>query len=167
MPNAIPALIAALSLSDPSHRAKAAEQLAQAGTDAQAAAVPLVLACGDEAEEVRTWATSALEELGPPDAADVGMLTSLVEAQSPDVAYWAATLLGRLKDAAASAVNALSVAVERSSHLAVRQRATWALGEIGTAAVAALPFLHRAASNADPRLARLAIEAIQKVECPG
>ena len=92
---------AALSDAEVAKRAQAAEELAQLGSEARPAAVALVLACGDEAEEVRQWATSALEEMGPPEASDVGPLISFIEAKSPDVGYWAATLLGRLKADAA------------------------------------------------------------------
>ena len=123
----------------------------------------LVLACGDEAEEVPQWVASAREEMGPPETSDVSPLVSLIEAKSPDVGYWAATLLGRLKAEAAPAVDALADAVARSPHLPVRQRAAWALGEIGPAAAAALPSLRKAATDADPRLARLAQQAIEQI----
>lgn len=163
MPTNLSNLIAALSAPGADQRAQAAEQLAQPGADAQAAAVALVLACGDEAEEVRQWATSALEEMGPPEAADVGQLVSLIEAKSPDVGYWAVTLLGRLKAESASAVDALAHALAESPHLPVRQRAAWALGEIGTAAAASLPQLQTASAGSDARLARLAQEAIKQI----
>jgi HEAT repeat protein len=163
MPSNLSQLIASLSARDADQRAQAAEQLAQLGADAQPAAVALVLACGDEAEEVRQWATSALEELGPPEATDVSQLISLIEAKSADVGYWAVTLLGRLKAQAAPAVETLAHAVTESQHLAVRQRAAWALGEIGPAAAATLPTLRKAAGDPDPRLARLARQAIEQI----
>lgn len=163
MPSNLPQLIAALSDANAENRSQAAEQLAQLGADAQPAAVALVLACGDEAEEVREWATSALESLGPPEATDVGQLISLIEAKSPDVGYWAVTLLGRLKAQAAPAVEALARTVAASPHLSVRQRAAWALGEIGPAAATVLTTLQKAATDPDARLARLAQEAIGRV----
>jgi HEAT repeat protein len=156
-------LIANLSDPDPGKRAEAAEQLAQLGPDAQPAAVALVLANGDESEEVRQWATAALEEMGPPQASDADHLTALIAAQSPDVGYWAATLLGRLGADAVPAVEGLSHAVIGSPHLSVRQRSAWALGEIGPAAAAALPSLRKAADDPDPRLARLAQQAVDQV----
>ena len=54
-------------------------------------------------------------------------------------------------------------AVAGSPHLPVRQRAAWALGEIGPAAAAAVPTLQKAAGDPDPRLARLAQEAIDQI----
>lgn len=154
-------LTAALSARDAEQRAQAAEELSQLGSDAQPAAVALVLTCGDEAEEVRQWASSALEEIGPPLSSDVGQLASLLKHESPDVGYWAATLLGRLKAEAAPAVDALAHAVAGSPHLSVRQRAAWALGEIGSPA--AIPSLKKAATDPDPRLARLAQQAIEQI----
>jgi HEAT repeat protein len=155
--------LAGLSAQDSDKRMQAAEQLAQLGAAAQPAALALVLACGDETEEVRQWAASALEGIGPPDTADVGQLASFLDGRSPDVGYWAATLLGRLKAGAVAAVDALARAVVESPHLAVRQRAAWALGEIGPAAAAALPSLRKAAGDSDRRLARLAQQAIGRV----
>jgi HEAT repeat protein len=101
--------------------------------------------------------------MGPPEASDAGQLASFLEGRSPDVGYWTATLLGRLKAEAAPAVEVLGRAVAGSPHLSVRQRAAWALGEIGPAAVAAVPALQKAAADPDPRLSRLAQEAIGQI----
>jgi HEAT repeat protein len=163
MPINLSSLVAALFDANAENRAQAAEQLAVLGADAQPAAVALVLACGDEAEEVREWTTSALENLGPPEATDVGPLMSLIEAKTPDVGYWAATLLGRLKAQAAPAVETLARAVAVSPHLPVRQRAAWAVGEIAPVAADALPNLCKAPSDPESRLARLAQEAINPI----
>jgi HEAT repeat protein len=124
------ALISALSNVDAASRTQAAEQLTQLGTDAQPAAVALVLACGDEAEDVRKSAMSALEKMGTPEGADISQLIALIKAKSPDVGYWAVTLLGRLKTEAAPALDDLAQAAAESPHLLVRQRAAWALAEI-------------------------------------
>jgi HEAT repeat protein len=156
-------LIADLTAPDASKRAQAAEQLAQLGSDAQPAAVALVRATGDDGEEVRQWAASALEEMGPPSVSDLNQLAALIEDHSSDVGYWATTLLGRLKAEAAPAVNALARAVGGQQAIAVPQRAAWPLGEIGPAAVAALPTLKQVASDPDPRLARLAQQAISQI----
>ncbi len=48
-------------------------------------------------------------------------------------------------------------------HLSVRQCATWALGKIGSAAIAALPAPNKVAADPDTRLARLAKEAIKQI----
>ncbi|MBW3543175.1 MAG: HEAT repeat domain-containing protein [Planctomycetes bacterium] len=144
-------------------RAAAAESLARLGPNARAAAVPLVRAAGDADEAVREWAVAALEELGPPERADAKSLAELL-ASTEGSAYWAATLLGRLRAEAAEAVPALAAALAADRPLSVRQRAAWALGQIGTAAVAALDALRTAAAADEPRLARLAGIALEQIE---
>jgi HEAT repeat protein len=47
--------------------------------------------------------------------------------------------------------------------LVVKQRASWALGKIGPPAASAREALARAARDADPRLARLATEALAAI----
>src|SRR5262249_14436127 len=150
--------------SDTGERGRAAEELSRLGPEAQAAAIPLARACGDNAEEVREWAVAALEDLGPPAVADCAGLAELLSDEHADVAYWAATLLGRLQAAAAPALSALTTALAQSPHLAVQQRAVWALGAIGPAAGNARPALEKAAAGQDPRLADLAQAALKQID---
>jgi HEAT repeat protein len=153
----------ALGGNDAAARQAAAERLAQLGPDAQAAAVPLVEACAIDDDSLHEFVTAALEELGPPLPGDVAKLAALVSHRSLDVAYWAATLLGRLKDHSASAVNELVAALDAHPEISVKQRAAWALGQIGPAAIETLAALQKAAASSDPRLARVAQEAIEKL----
>ena len=157
------AILAALTGSEPSTRAEAAEKLAGLGPDARAAAVGLVRACADDSEEVCQWVTAALEELGPPPAADTAAISELLADGNSDVAYWAATLLGRLGPDAAGAVPALADAVTNHPAMPARQRAAWALGKIGPAAAGAVEPLKKVAVGDDPRLARLAQQAIEAI----
>ena len=90
------ALIAGLLAPQPAERAAAAERLARLEHAAQPAAVALVEAMGDPDDHVKNWVNAALEGLGPPSAEDLQPLVRLLTHESPDVAYWAATLLGRL-----------------------------------------------------------------------
>ncbi|MFM9057955.1 MAG: HEAT repeat domain-containing protein [Planctomycetaceae bacterium] len=154
------ALAAHLAADDLPVRREAAERLARLGESAAPAAAALVRACGDADEQVREQAVAALEDLGPPPPAATGQLGDLVAHRDPLVAYWATTLLGRAGEDAATAVPVLVGCLESTVDLAVRQRAAWALGKIGPAAAAARDALARAASAEDPRLARLAAEAI-------
>jgi hypothetical protein len=87
--------------------------------------------------------------------------------RSGAAAYWAATLLGRCGEGAASAVGALAMAVDSTADAAVRQRAAWALGQIGAAASAARGVLEKAAGSADERLARLAQAALAGLDETG
>ena len=159
----ITALIESLRSTDPSEQQAAAERLARLGPDARPAAVSLVEACATHDEGTREWITSALEDLGPPRSGDSARLAALVANRSLDVAYWAATLLGRLRDEAGEAVPELAAAVDGHPELAVRQRAAWALGKIGPAAASARGALEKAAGDADRRLAALARDAMAKI----
>jgi HEAT repeat protein len=164
MPNDISQLLAALSDRDLHRRMQAVEQLARLGADARPAAVPLVRLCGDDDEQIREWATAALEELGPPAPADAAALVELLKDHSSDVATWSATLLGRLGPQGAVAVKPLADIVASSRPGVVRQRAAWALGQIGPAAADSLAVLQKAAASDDARLARLAQRAIEQVQ---
>jgi HEAT repeat protein len=152
--------IAQLSSRDASQQAAAAEALAQLGTEARPAAVALVRACGSSNDAVCQWSTAALEELGPPPLGQIHELIELARDPLDDVAYWAITLLGRAGDNAAPAVAALVQILSSSTKLSVRERAAWALGKIGPAAVAARSALREAAAGDEPRLRRLAEKAL-------
>jgi len=157
------ALAAQLSSTDGGARRAAAERLAQMAEAAAPAAAQLVRACGDADEQVREQAVAALEDLGPPTTEAIGQIIQLVAHADPLVAYWATTLLGRAGEDAASATPALAGCLTSPADLSVKQRAAWALGKIGPAAAAARDALGRAASDADPRLARLATEALAAI----
>lgn len=152
-----------LESTDVDQRIGAAEQLSYLAEDAQAAAIPLVRAMADENEEVREWISSALEELGPPDHADAEALAGLLDDQNADVGYWASTLLGRLGRNAAPAVPQLARVVDSQTALQVRERAAWALGKIGPAAMSATDSLRKAAASDHSRLARLANKALEQI----
>lgn len=153
--------IDALSDGDPGRRADAAERLAKLGDGARGAAVPLVRAAGGQDERVRQWAAAALEELGPPAPEDGPALAELLRADNTDVGYWAATLLGRLADGRFT--GELAAALDKQRPQSVRERACWALGRIGPDARVALPALEAVAQETEPRLARLARSAIERI----
>ena len=152
-----------LAAADSAERTAAAEALCHAGEAAAPVAAALVNACADGESGVVEWAVAALEELGAPPADSVTALAGLVASPQPLVAYWAVTLLGRCGADAAPAVAAIADRLATGSPAEVRQRAAWALGKIGPAATAARPALEAATKDADPRLARLAGEALGAV----
>jgi HEAT repeat protein len=155
-------LIHDLSSDSASEREAASEQLLTMGEAAVAAAVPLVRAVSDSSETVRENAVGALEGIGVPDRGDLHALRGLVHSGKPDVAYWAVTLIGRLGSDAAAAVEDLARALASpASH--VRQRAAWALGEVGSLAAPAIPALRTAAQSNDARLARFAQRALDAI----
>ena len=145
-------------------RRAAAEALARLEHAAQPAAVPLIDACGDEDDVVREWAAAALEGVGAPAPSDCDRLAQRVGAANPGIAWWAATLLGRLGSEAQPAVAPLTAALESHPASEVRQRAAWALGKIGRPARAAIPALRASTNGADARLVRLAQQALDAIE---
>jgi HEAT repeat protein len=156
-------LITALSAADAVRRSQGAEQLSRLGEGARAAAVPLVHAAGDPDEAVREWAVAALEELGPPLEKDVESLATMLDSAAPDVAYWAATLLGRLGPTAVAATPCLIKALTNTPHTVAKERAAWALGKIGPGAGEAASALDKAAAGNEPRLARVAQRSLKQI----
>lgn len=164
MPDDLTQYTTDLKAADPAVRIAAAERLMRLGPEAQAAAVALAQAACDQDEGVREAVIAAVEELGPPSSADAPALAKLLGNPSSDVGYWAATLLGRLAIEAADTVTGLATAVTTAADPVVRQRAAWALGQVGPAAAPALDVLRQAADSDDPRLQRLAARAIAQIE---
>ena len=152
-------------LRDPevAQRVTAAENLSLMGPDASFAAVELVEACADD-EAVREFAVAALEELGPPPTKSLGRLCELAANSDPLVAYWAITLLGRLGTQAQSSQDDLVSLLVGASDSSVRQRAAWAMGQIGADSEAAIGQLKRAAESSDARLARLAKASLDQIQ---
>ncbi len=146
-------------------REAAAECLSRMGSDAMEAAVELVLACKD-APTVRDLAIATLEDLGAPPVSKMALLTDLISASEPLVAYWAVTLVGRLGADASECEIALASALSRSEDLAVRQRIAWALGQTGVASNEAVLALDAATQSSDARLARLARAALEQRQAP-
>lgn len=156
-------LVADLQAAEESTRVAAAEKLAQAEGELQLVALEVVETLPDQPEQVREWLVEALENMGPPDSGDVAPLAELLKHANRDVAYWAATLLGRLKKGAATAQGALADCVGAHPEMAARQRAVWALGKIGLPSEAARAALTKAATSDNPRLARMAREALEAI----
>ncbi len=148
---------------DAANRANAAECLGMAGANAACAAIELVRACGDT-EEVRDWAVAALENMGPPAIDMQTQLEELAISKDSLVSYWAITLLGRLGATATSSQKVLSQVLSNSEDLSVRERAAWSLGQIGVTIDDAVKALEQAEGAGEPRLSRLAKEALLQIQ---
>lgn len=150
-----------LRSSDEDMRAAAAENLCRAGAASAGSAIDLLNACGDE-ESVRKWAVAALEDLGPPGLGALQPLSNLVSSPNSLIAYWAATLLGRLGPSAAASQDAIASVLTNSKDAAVQERCAWALGKIGVTSSKALTALNQARASSNQRLARLSESALSQ-----
>ncbi len=153
-----------LRSTDTATRRAAATALANSEISLTPWAIALVEAAGDLDEHVRAWAADALETLGTPRITDLPPLVRLLQDSTDgEMAYWAATLLGRLGPAAFPATEVLSHTVRHSPYLPVRERAVWALGRIGPRAKSASSALRDASTKGPPRLRRLATAALESL----
>ncbi len=127
-------------------------------------AVRCVELAGSHDDEVRLTAADALETSVLPLADEIAPLAMLLDnADDGEVAYWAATMLGRLGPVASAATPELERCLRESLYLPARERAAWAISRIGPKAAAAMPTLCDVASGSPPRLQRLALQAIDSV----
>ncbi|MDX1964247.1 MAG: hypothetical protein SFX18_13925 [Pirellulales bacterium] len=114
-------------------------------------------------ESIREQAVEICEGMQSPPAELAIPLTTYLPTARGDAAYWCVTLLGRLAGESVAAISVLATCLERHELLAVRERAAWALGKIGPAAQKARPSLEKAAAATDPRLSRLAKDALEAI----
>lgn len=123
--------------------------------------LPLVV---DRDEVIRDLATELLDRWVQPTAVELGVLMqTLRETTDGELEYWAATLVGRLGPQAAPATGLLATVLLDSACLAARERAAWALSQIGPAARAATNSLRQIGHDDPPRLQRLAQSALTSV----
>lgn len=155
-------MVADLESRDSDRRAAAAEWISHQ-PDASAEALCVLDALGDSDERVREWITATLEEIEKPLESIVAPLAERLEHDNSDVAYWAATLLGRIGPAAGAARAALANLLDiDETDLSTRERAAWALGKIGMAGAqeTAKAALERATQSPHSRLATTAKRAL-------
>lgn len=149
---------------DPHHRCEAIRKIAQSGKTYVGLTATIIRLVADRDEETRAWACEALESLVVPEPSDLAELTQLLrETNDGDIEYWSATMIGRLGSAAGPATGALANCLLDSACLAARERAAWALSEIGPPARGAVNALLQIGPDDPPRLQRLAASAIQAV----
>ena len=159
MPSSLIDLVKKLESGEPTERAAAAESLCQLEEGCQPACVALVRASSMD-DATREWANAALESMGAPAATDIDSLCRMLSDPSSDVAYWAATLLGRLEEQGTAACDALVQVVGTGQDLNVRERAVWALQRIGCTSESVIEILEHAAKSQNARFARVAQQAL-------
>jgi hypothetical protein len=118
----------------------------------------------DSDEQTRHWACESLDRVVSPEAEELASLIEMLRnTNDGEIEYWTATMIGRLGPAAAGATGVLANVLLDSSCLAARERAAWALSQIGPAARSALNSLRQIGNDDPPRLRRLAESAMAAV----
>ncbi len=149
---------------NPEHRCSAIRKIAQSGRHLTGITAAVILLVADKDEETRNWAFEALETAITPLPNEISGLIDLLRDKSDgEIEYWSATMLGRLGPVAGSATAVLANCLLDSACLAARERAAWALSEIGPAAGSAMNALRQIGPEDPPRLQRLAASAIESV----
>ena len=127
---------------------------------ARQSAVALVLSMHDGNDEVRAWAAEVLENMGAPPIESAVQLAELTRHVIAPVSAWACKLIGRLGEEGSRFQDILAAVVERHADVLVQQEAVAALAKVGNLSPSTREVLHRAATNENPRLKRLAQTAL-------
>jgi hypothetical protein len=114
----------------------------------------------DSVPPVREAAVGVCERADEWDTFLVEPLAKLLGQVRNDAAYWCATLLGRFGADAASAVPALSAALQQLTYAPALQRVILALGKIGPAAASAKPLIAKFSEHRDQHLASTAKDVL-------
>lgn len=117
----------------------------------------------DSDEEVRNWASEAVENLDSPSPAYAAQISKYVTSPVDDVAFWALKLLGRMGEEALSQESIIAMALKPERAIVVRQNAAWALGKLGSLTAETQSGLQEAAASSDARLSELAKQALEMV----
>lgn len=155
---------------DPQHRREAAFALAAIGPDAKDATPFLIeVLTNDEEPSVRHAAIYAIGKIGPDAAAAKDALSKNMESDdkfTKMASVWALLQIQPTDKAIhVVALPLLIGAVENAEIDRVRYEAAAALGNIGAAALPAVPVLEKAAANDDSSMVREAAkEAIEKIK---
>jgi len=163
-PDSLDAIKIDLAHEDTKRRCDAVRTVAQSGRLQSGITATVIQLVADKNEEVCMWACEALESRISPSPTEVVELIELLrDAKDGEVAYWTATMIGRLGSNASGATAVLANVLLDSPCLAARERAAWALSEIGPPAKSAMNALKQIGPEDPPRLQRLAAFAIEAV----
>lgn len=150
-----------LEATDPAVRCQALTSLINNTPRLSDLTIELLQGACDLHPSVSDLAIATLEDMGPPEKGQLAEIVRFVQRPADsETVYWATTLIGRLGPEAAGAVPTLAGVLANSSFLHVREKAAWALGQVGPAAVGATAVLQAAAEQSSPRLQRLAQAAL-------
>lgn len=145
-------------------RRAAVRDVARQNTQQTGMTAAVIALVSDKDEQTRYWAAEALDRVVRPEPDEVPVLIDLIRnASDGEVEYWTATMLGRLGSVASRATGVLAAVLLDSSCLAARERAAWALSQIGPAARSSLNALRQIGQDDPPRLRRLAEIAMESL----
>lgn len=148
---------------NPNIRYQALQTLTEQSPSLGSLAPELLRASNDPSPTIQQFAIAKLEDLEDPDPSQVADILRYVQRPADsETVYWGITLIGRMGADGAEAVPMLAGVLANSPFLHVREKAAWALGQIGPAAEGALAVLQDAAKQGSPRLSRLALQAIEQ-----
>ncbi len=139
------------------------ERLKILAADAAAAnqqLIAVLLTMLDENEEVRAWASDTMSNVEQPSSELAPQLAELTRHVNAPLAGWACKLLGKMGAQATPFQSSLVAALMGHAEKSVRQLAALSLKSIPNWTQETVAALKSAASDADPRLSRLAVDAL-------
>ncbi len=136
------------------------QQLALEPEQAQSHMLSILSSLASDDEEVRAYASDCLEQIETPEPAALAQLASHCTAHSAPIANWACKLLGRIGTIACQ--GPLTAALNEHESLGVRQQAALALAKLANLQPGTIAALKQAALSNDPRLQRVAQQALEK-----
>ncbi len=137
-------------------------KLASSPKQASEQVLPLLATLESDDEELRAWACDALQVIESLPVELAPQLAALCRHPQAPVALWSSKLMVRLGKAAAEYQSALAHSLANHPDLYVRQEAAAALGKIDGLHDDTKDMLRAAAASDDPRLSRLASEALRR-----
>lgn len=140
------------------------DEVKQLVTDQAAAAQqiePLLQTLQTDEEELCAWTTDALQGIEQVSDEFADLLSSYCMHEQAKCAVWACKLIMKIQSPA-SLQAALCRALTEHSSLGVRQQAAAALASVASPSSDTLSALEAAAASEDPRLSRLAAQALEK-----
>lgn len=163
---AVPALAAALDDAEGEYRREVQFSLGAIGPAAAPAVPALIESLESDDDQIRNSAVYALGKIGPAAKTSAPALTKLLSSEDDFVRFSALWALVRIdpndKQLAAAAVPAMVVLLADSREL-VRAEAASTLGELGSAAKAALHDLKKASADANPTVSAAAKRSIERI----
>lgn len=123
----------------------------------------------DPQEETVGYAVEALENCGAPTLSHWQPLAGALKSSHPLIAYWGATLIGRMLEIQKGSLPTESIrAIEselcqqlsKASDLAAKERIVWAIGKLPAMERSTQQMLESLLPAASPRLKRLVEEAL-------